>query len=101
MSEEGISTGLNARRVLGSSSSGDDWVSKRSGDGSVGAIASLTDISAAHAATKSGTIKIGYVSPQTGALADFAGPDAFVLQQIKASSYFSKGIMIGGTKLQD
>ena len=63
-----------------------------------GALVSLTDISAAHAATKSGTIKIGYVSPRTGALADFAGSDAFVLKQIRASSYFKKGITIRGTK---
>jgi branched-chain amino acid transport system substrate-binding protein len=63
-----------------------------------GALAVLTDVSAAHAATKSSTIKIGYVSPQTGALADFAGPDAFVLKQIRASSYFTKGITIGKTK---
>ena len=99
MSEEGISTGQNARRVLGEFEFGRRLGLQALGVmAASGAIASLTDISAAHAATKSGTIKIGYVSPQTGALADFAGPDAFVLQQIKASSYFSKGIMIGGTK---
>jgi len=62
-----------------------------------GAVATLADVSAAQAAAKSGTIKIGYVSPRTGALADFAGPDAFVLALIKKSSYFLKGIKIGGT----
>src|ERR1019366_2989394 len=62
-----------------------------------GALATLADVSAAHAATQSGTIKIGYVSPRTGALADFAGPDAFVIAQIKRSSYYSKGITIGKT----
>jgi branched-chain amino acid transport system substrate-binding protein len=65
-----------------------------------GALSTLADVSAAHAATKSGTIKIGFVSPRTGALADFAGPDAFVLKQIRASSYFAKGIVIGKTKYQ-
>jgi branched-chain amino acid transport system substrate-binding protein len=62
-----------------------------------GAMATLGDVSAAHAASKSSTIKIGYVSPRTGPLADFAGPDSFVLAKIKASSYFAKGIKIGGT----
>ncbi len=65
-----------------------------------GALLSLADVSDAHAATKSGTIKIGYVSPRTGALADFAGPDNFVLKEIRASSYFAKGITIGKTKYQ-
>jgi branched-chain amino acid transport system substrate-binding protein len=63
-----------------------------------GALVGLTEVSNAYAATKSGTIKIGYVSPRTGALADFAGPDSFVLQLIRESSYFSKGITIGKTK---
>jgi branched-chain amino acid transport system substrate-binding protein len=62
-----------------------------------GALATLADVSAAHAATKSGTIKIGFVSPRTGALADFAGPDAFVIALIQRSSYFAKGITIGKT----
>lgn len=63
-----------------------------------GAVVGLTDVSNAYAATKSGTIKIGYVSPRTGSLADFAGPDSFVLDLIRKSSYFSKGITIGKTK---
>ena len=63
-----------------------------------GALATLADVSAAHAATNSATIKIGFVSPRTGALANFAGPDEFVLKEIRASSYFAKGIMIGKTK---
>ena len=63
-----------------------------------GALVSLADVSTAYAATKSSTIKIGFVSPRTGALADFAGPDNFVLHKIRASSYFAKGITIGRTK---
>lgn len=63
-----------------------------------GALGVLTDVSASYAASKSTTIKIGFVSPRTGALADFAGPDNFVLNQIRKSSYFTKGITIGKTK---
>ncbi len=65
--------------------------------GGVGA-ASLIDISKAAAAAKSSTIKIGYVSPQTGALADFAGPDKYVLANIKNTGVFKKGMTIGKTK---
>jgi len=63
-----------------------------------GALLTLEGVSDAYAASKSQTIKIGFVSPRTGALADFAGPDAYVLNQIRGSSYFSKGITIGKTK---
>lgn len=43
------------------------------------------------------TVKIGYVSPETGALADFGEADAFVLGQMR--SYFGKhGITIAGQK---
>jgi branched-chain amino acid transport system substrate-binding protein len=63
-----------------------------------GALASLVDVSSAHAAAKSGTIKIGFVSPRTGAFSDFAGPDKFVLNQIRASSFYRKGITLGKSK---
>jgi branched-chain amino acid transport system substrate-binding protein len=63
-----------------------------------GGFAALADASAAAAATKSGTIKIGYVTPSTGSLADFAGPDKFVLSLIRGSSQFAKGITLGKTK---
>ena len=62
-----------------------------------GALASLIDVSEAAAASKSKTIKIGFVSPRTGALSDFAGPDKYVRSQVRAASDFSKGIKIGGT----
>lgn len=42
----------------------------------------------------SDTLKIGYVSPQTGALASFALADNFVVKQISAA--LSKGITAGG-----
>ncbi|NWF47032.1 ABC transporter substrate-binding protein [Hydrogenophaga sp. D2P1] len=42
------------------------------------------------------TIKIGYVSPQTGPLAAFAEPDKFTLEQLKKAT--AGGITIGGKK---
>src|SRR5271170_8348162 len=63
-----------------------------------GALTSLIDVSSAHAAAKSGTIKIGFVSPRTGAFSDFAGPDKFVLNQIRGSSFYRKGITLGRSK---
>ena len=45
-------------------------------------------------AAKSKTIKIGYVSPQTGPLAVFAEPDKFTLEQVKKA--VAKGIKVGG-----
>jgi len=45
-------------------------------------------------AASSKVIKIGHVSPQTGALAPFAEADSFVLGQIKAG--LAKGIINGG-----
>lgn len=41
-------------------------------------------------------VKIGYVSPQTGALASFGETDKWVIEQMKAS--FKDGIVIGGRK---
>jgi branched-chain amino acid transport system substrate-binding protein len=42
------------------------------------------------------TIKIGFVTPQTGPLAAFAEPDAFVLEQFRKAT--AGGIDINGTK---
>ena len=42
------------------------------------------------------TIKIGYVSPQTGPLAIFAEPDGFVLDQFRTA--LAGGLDIGGTR---
>lgn len=44
----------------------------------------------------SNTIKIGYVSPQTGPLAAFAEPDKFTLEQVRKA--VSGGITVGGKK---
>lgn len=40
------------------------------------------------------TLKIGFVSPQTGPISFFAAPDAFILGQMKA--VFRDGVKIGG-----
>jgi len=42
------------------------------------------------------TIRIGYVSPQTGPLAPFGEADNFTLSQIRTQ--LKDGLMIGGTK---
>lgn len=42
------------------------------------------------------TVKIGYVSPQTGPLAPFGEADKWVIEQMKAA--FKEGIAIGGKK---
>ena len=42
------------------------------------------------------TIKIGFVSPQTGPLAAFADPDKFTIDQVKKAT--AGGIVIGGKK---
>lgn len=55
------------------------------------AVASLFPAPWVHAAS---TLKIGYVSPQTGPLAVFAEPDAFTLAQVKRA--LSGGIKVGG-----
>jgi len=47
-------------------------------------------------AQSAGTIKIGYVSPQTGPLAAFAEPDKFTLEQVKKAT--AGGIVLGGKK---
>jgi branched-chain amino acid transport system substrate-binding protein len=42
------------------------------------------------------TIRIGFVSPQTGPLAAFADPDKFTLEQVKKA--VAGGLMLGGKK---
>jgi branched-chain amino acid transport system substrate-binding protein len=46
--------------------------------------------------SSTGTITIGYVSPQTGSLAGFASADSYVISQIRSA--LSKGVTIGGKK---
>jgi branched-chain amino acid transport system substrate-binding protein len=57
------------------------------------ALASMFPMSFARAASGN-TIKIGYVSPQTGPLAVFAEPDAFTLAEVKRA--LAGGIKMGG-----
>jgi branched-chain amino acid transport system substrate-binding protein len=49
-------------------------------------------------AGKSDVLKIGFVSPQTGPLAGFAGSDSFVVKQIMNT--LNKGFTAGGSKRQ-
>lgn len=57
------------------------------------AAAALTAMPIAWAAD---TVKIGYVSPQTGPLAPFGEADKWVIEQMKSA--FKDGIVIGGKK---
>ena len=50
----------------------------------------------AFSVTGSAPIKIGYVSPRTGAFADFSISDSFVLKKVRATSPYAKGITVGG-----
>jgi len=60
--------------------------------GGLGAAAMLP-FPAAHAAS---SLKIGFVSPQTGPLAVFAEPDAFILQQVR--KVLEGGVTLAGRK---
>jgi branched-chain amino acid transport system substrate-binding protein len=60
------------------------------------AAAALTVAGVAPRAFAADTVKIGYVSPQTGALAPFGEADKWVIDQLKTVS--KGGIMIGGKK---
>ena len=62
--------------------------------GSAGALA-LTPV-LAPAVRAARTLKLGYVSPQTGPLAPFGEADRWVIDQMKAA--FKDGIAIGGKK---
>ena len=57
------------------------------------ALATVLPASTVHAAGGN-TIKIGYVSPQTGPLAVFAEPDAFTLAEVKRA--VAGGLKVGG-----
>ena len=60
------------------------------------AAAAVAATSAVPYAFAADTIKIGYVSPQTGPLAPFGEADKWVIDQMKAA--FKDGIPIGGKK---
>ena len=56
--------------------------------------ASLTRVPAGPA----GQIVIGFVSPQTGALADFATSNNFAVSRIRQTGAYTKGFTVGGKK---
>lgn len=81
MSRRSALKGLGASALaLGAASTGIELVSER----------------AVAAATGTGPIKIGYVSPKTGAFADFSISDPYVLSKVRASAAYAKGIKVGG-----
>jgi branched-chain amino acid transport system substrate-binding protein len=47
-------------------------------------------------ASSSGTITIGFITPLTGNLSGFASGDRYVLNQIRKTSAYTKGIKVGG-----
>ncbi len=59
-------------------------------------LAAIAASVAATLARAADVVKIGYVSPQTGALASFGETDKWVIEQMKSS--FKDGIVIGGRK---
>jgi branched-chain amino acid transport system substrate-binding protein len=52
-------------------------------------------IKGAGGTTSTGTITIGFITPLTGQLAGFASGDKFVLDQIRSTSAYKKGIKVG------
>lgn len=56
---------------------------------------SLADLARAAKAGTGSTIKIGYVTPKTGDLADFSTSDKYILGKVRASHAYSKGIKVG------
>lgn len=56
----------------------------------------LGTIGVSHVARAADTLKIGYVSPQTGPLAPFGEADKWVIDQMRAA--FKEGITVGGKK---
>ena len=69
-------------------------LSRRSALKGIAATSAATLALPAHARTK--TIKLGFVTPQTGPLAIFAEPDRFVIDQVRR--HVANGIMIQGTR---
>jgi branched-chain amino acid transport system substrate-binding protein len=65
--------------------------------GSAGALAACSSkLKGAGTSGSSDVLKIGYVSPQTGALASFAASDNFVISQVQDA--IRNGLTIGGKK---
>jgi branched-chain amino acid transport system substrate-binding protein len=65
----------------------------------VGAAQVVSDLAFAKPAFAAGSstpIKIAYISPRTGAFADFSISDSYVLKKVRASSAYAKGITVAG-----
>jgi branched-chain amino acid transport system substrate-binding protein len=75
-------------------SSGSSAAATSAGGSSVGTSAPTS--AAATGGPSAGTLKIGYVSPVTGAAAGFGEPDGYVLGLARKA--FANGLMIGGKK---
>jgi len=54
------------------------------------------DNKASIASSSKSTINIGYIAPFTGSLAGFASGDKFVIDTIRATPAYAKGIKVGG-----
>jgi branched-chain amino acid transport system substrate-binding protein len=52
------------------------------------------------ASSSTGTINIGYIAPFTGAISGFASGDRFVIDTIRGTSAYAKGIRAGGRNYQ-
>lgn len=61
-----------------------------------GALGALAAAAATPSAFAADTLKIGYVSPQTGPLAPFGEADRWVIEQMKGA--FGNGLTVGGRK---
>ncbi len=66
--------------------------------GTSGLSGTLLDASPAFSASSSRTIKIGYVTPETGPLAPFGQADAFVIAEIRQHVKKVGGVKIGGKR---
>ncbi len=63
---------------------------------SAGSLLEACGLQGQNTASNNGKIKIGYVSPQTGALAGFATGDNYVINGVRASGPYKNGFKVGG-----
>ncbi|WP_248958238.1 ABC transporter substrate-binding protein [Sphaerisporangium perillae] len=66
------------------------------GLGALAATATACGPAGPDAGARDGKIVIGYVSPQSGALAGFASGDAFVVDRVRQTPPYAKGFTVGG-----
>lgn len=63
---------------------------------SAGALLEACGLQGQNTSSNAGKITIGYVSPQTGALAGFATGDNYVINGVRASAPYKNGFKVGG-----